>query len=636
MIDNLIFALDIGTRSVIGIIGFQENEFFRVVDMEMIAHNQRAMIDGQIEDILEVAKVIKTVKERLEMRQNLQLTQAYVAAAGRTLKTCTARYELAVSPGEPIKFQDVANLEIGAVDEACRIIVEHNEQDFDYYCVGYSVSQYELDGYKVKNLLEHQGRKIGIEIIATFLPQHVVESLYAAVQKAGLQVASLTLEPLAAMNAIIPEELRLLNLALVDIGAGTTDIAISNEGHICAYSMAAVAGDEITEAILKALLLDFNTAEELKIKASQGVDPLTYQDILGVEYSISSVELSSIIAPAVNNLADVICERLIEINGQPPAAIFLVGGGSQVPELADMIAAKLSIDPKKVAVGSNNYLKRVVVGELDIKGPQFATPLGIALTAVMKQGKDYFSVYVNDRPVRMYNKNQVTVMEALLMSGYQHHQIMAPSGRNLIYEINGERKIQRGSPAMPAEIILNDKSASLLNPVQAGDKLYFTPAKPGRDASLTVREALAQYAEGKYLQEDMSNIEIYLNGSPAGLDDSVSSRGCLLVVAKEKPAVKDEAGSRESERRVDASQTEEEKINNNGVELNLLLNDRPLRLQKKADGSPYLFVDLLNFVDIDLSKPQGNIVLKRNGHSASYIEILEEGDVIQIYWEQKN
>lgn len=85
-------------------------------------------------------------------------------------------------------------------------------------------------------------------MVATFLPSEVVDSLYAVMQKAGLEVASMTLEPIAALNAAIPADLRLLNLALVDIGAGTSDIAVCRDGSVVGYTMATVAGDEITEA----------------------------------------------------------------------------------------------------------------------------------------------------------------------------------------------------------------------------------------------------------------------------------------------------------------------------------------------------------------------------------------------------
>src|SRR5690606_22252797 len=97
--------------------------------------------------------------------------------------------------------------------------------------------------------------------IATFLPEMVVESLYTVMERAGIEVTYLTLEPIAALNVAIPSELRLLNLALADIGAGTSDIAVTKSGTVIAYDMVPIAGDEVTEAIAHNFLVDFNTAE---------------------------------------------------------------------------------------------------------------------------------------------------------------------------------------------------------------------------------------------------------------------------------------------------------------------------------------------------------------------------------------
>ena len=77
-------------------------------------------------------------------------------------------------------------------------------------------------------------------------------------QKIDLDVASITLEPIAAINAAIPENLRLLNLVMVDIGAGTSDIAVCTGGSVIGYTMATVAGDEITEMLMKDYLVDFH------------------------------------------------------------------------------------------------------------------------------------------------------------------------------------------------------------------------------------------------------------------------------------------------------------------------------------------------------------------------------------------
>ena len=87
-------------------------------------------------------------------------------------------------------------------------------------------------------------------MLATFLPEEVVDSLYAAVEQAGLYVTNLTLEPIAAMTVAIPEQYRLLNIGLIDFGAGTFDICIIIDGCVIAYGMIPAAGDELTEALV--------------------------------------------------------------------------------------------------------------------------------------------------------------------------------------------------------------------------------------------------------------------------------------------------------------------------------------------------------------------------------------------------
>jgi len=94
-----------------------------------------------------------------------------------------------------------------------------------------------------------KGGKASVKVVATFLPSHVVEAMLSVLRKVNLTITHLTLEPIAAVNITVPEDLRILNIALVDVGAGTSDIAISKEGTIIAYGMVPLAGDEITEAI---------------------------------------------------------------------------------------------------------------------------------------------------------------------------------------------------------------------------------------------------------------------------------------------------------------------------------------------------------------------------------------------------
>ena len=92
---------------------------------------------------------------------------------------------------------------------------KYSNEDAVFYCVGHSVVHYYLDDYAMVNLEGHKGDKVTIELIGAFLPEVVVEGLYAATDKTGLKVKSMTLEPIAAMNVIIPPEIRLINIALV-------------------------------------------------------------------------------------------------------------------------------------------------------------------------------------------------------------------------------------------------------------------------------------------------------------------------------------------------------------------------------------------------------------------------------------
>jgi len=86
-----------------------------------------------------------------------------------------------------------------------------------------------LDNYPIKNLEGHKGRTAVTKIIAAFLPSSVLISLYAVTSRCRLEVDNLTLEPIAAIHAVVPDDVRFLNIALVDIGGGTSDIAVSKD-----------------------------------------------------------------------------------------------------------------------------------------------------------------------------------------------------------------------------------------------------------------------------------------------------------------------------------------------------------------------------------------------------------------------
>ncbi|MCR5406425.1 MAG: hypothetical protein K6E88_06540, partial [Lachnospiraceae bacterium] len=227
---QLVFGLDIGTRSLVGTVGYMSGDKFHVIAQCVREHDTRSMLDGQIHDINTVGRSIREVKEKLENQIGKQLNEVCIAAAGRVLKTVTVSAELEFPEEKAVDAEDVHSLEMLGVEKAFEELTRENTSDTRFFCVGYTVVRYYMNDLQMSVLDKHKARKISVELIATFLPDDVVDGLYRAVEVANLQVANLTLEPIAAIQVAIPESFRMLNIALVDVGAGTSDISITKDG----------------------------------------------------------------------------------------------------------------------------------------------------------------------------------------------------------------------------------------------------------------------------------------------------------------------------------------------------------------------------------------------------------------------
>ena len=354
-----IFALDIGTRSVIGIVADKTPAGLKIIATERMEHKTRAMEDGQIHDVPQVASVIDTVKKAL-IKKVGPLKSAAVAAAGRALYTMTASAEMefnGIITPEQERSLDFAGVQAAQAQLATSGTVEDLA---NYYCVGYSTVKYELDGTKLKTLVGQRGRIASATVIATFLPRQVIDSMHSALQSVKLDMHALTLEPIAAINVLIPPTMRHLNLVLVDIGAGTSDVAITRNGSVIAYGMVPQAGDEITDAISQQYLLDFNVAEQLKRDATNGLQ-CHFADIMGMEYDLSATEVLKPVLPNIHKLAESIAQQILELNGnEPPQAVILVGGGSLTPHLSDYVAEIMNLPMGRVAVRHPDKIDGIV------------------------------------------------------------------------------------------------------------------------------------------------------------------------------------------------------------------------------------------------------------------------------------
>ena len=486
---NNVFGLDIGTRNVVGTVGYQTDDKEFVVTAQYVReHETRAMLDGQIHDIGRVAKTIKEVKDELEKQIGQPLEEVCIAAAGRVLKTVTTHVEYEYAQESVVTGEDVHTLNLLGIEKAQEALKEVNDTSYKFYCVGYSTVKFFLNDEVFISLEGHKANKIGEDIIVTFLPEDVVDGLYAAVGQAGLSVANMTLEPIAAINVAIPENYRMLNIALVDVGAGTSDISITRDGSIIAYGMIPHAGDEMTEVIVQHFLVDFNMAESIKLQSTTS-DTVTYKDIMSIEHTIPAKDVWDVAAPVVDNIAQEVSAKIRELNGDKTvSACFVVGGGGKIHGFTEKLAEDLDLPEERVALRGEEVLGDVTFEQEDIKkDPLLVTPIGICLN-YYEQRNNFIMVRFNGERIKLYDNNRLTIVDAALQAGFSNDELFPKRGTPINFTVNGVARLVRGEAGEGAVVTMNGKPASINTPLEPNSEIIIEPSTAGEAAEYKISQ----------------------------------------------------------------------------------------------------------------------------------------------------
>lgn len=479
---ELVFGLDIGTRSIVGTVGYKDGTRFHIIAQREKEHETRAMLDGQIHDIGKVGATIAEVKSLLEQDLGRKLTQVCIAAAGRVLRTVTTSVEYAYGMEKEITSEDIYALDTMGVEQAYEEFNKTNDTDMQFYCVGYTAMRYYLNGYPMGNLEGHKAKAVGVDLIATFLPDDVVDGLYKAVGVAGLQVANLTLEPIAAIQVAIPEKFRMLNLALVDVGAGTSDISITKEGAITAYGMIPIAGDSLTDILVQHCLVDFETAEQIKRKIGEE-EIIEYTDILGLPQSITAGEARELLQENINRMTREVADCIRELNGDKPvSAVFVVGGGGMIPGYTQALAEQLGIARERVAIRGQEVMQAISFDmENARKDSLMVTPIGICLS-YYEQSNNFIFVGFNDQRIKLYDNGRLSVVEAAIAAGFPNENLFPRRGAAVEYTVDGKSRMVRGEQGEAAVITVNGQEADIHTRIQNGDKVVLVPSTAGEAA----------------------------------------------------------------------------------------------------------------------------------------------------------
>lgn len=376
-------ALDIGTEVAKALV-FQiddEKKGGIVVGVGKERQKRGNMQSGAVSDISGVIETCQvSINMALENAGIKKVKKAIVGIAGELVKgtTTTVHYERG-SADSRIDFSELKNIIQKVQDKAYERIQEQiaweTGQDIDVKLINAAIVDVRIDGYQVTNPIGFQGRDVSVSIFNAYAPMIHLGALQAIADELNIDLLSIAAEPYAVARSVDYDDALDFNAIFIDIGGGTTDIAVVRNGGLEGTKMFAFGGRAFTKKLAQELRIDFEEAEELKIKYSEGklsedVNSKIGQILQGdIAVWLSGVELS-----------------LTEFAGADvlPSRILLCGGGSGLPGVKSVLLdANWSKDLPFAKAPSVNYLQpkdvaRIVDQTGELKNPQDVTPMGLA------------------------------------------------------------------------------------------------------------------------------------------------------------------------------------------------------------------------------------------------------------------
>ena len=332
--DYRAISLDIGTEFVKALIFEVKQGVAEVVGVGKQRQRLADMQGGTVTDIHGVIGNCETALEQAAEQAGFLPDQVIMGIAGELVKgmTTTIKY---VRP-EPLRkisseeLQDIiAKVQRRAHDRARALLAwETGQAEIDVRLVNAAVVDVRIDGYKVTNPLGFQGREVQVGIYSAFAPIVHLGALQTIAEELDLDLLSVAAEPYAVARINGPEELTEFSAIFIDIGGGTSDVAVVNNGGLVGTKMFALGGRAFTKRLMASFDLSFTAAEERKLAYTAGT--LTKNEMAethrvlttDVDVWISGIELT---------LSEFTNVELL------PSRILLCGGGSNLPDIADAL-----------------------------------------------------------------------------------------------------------------------------------------------------------------------------------------------------------------------------------------------------------------------------------------------------------
>ena len=333
--NDYIVALDVGTEYVKALIARLDGEKINIVGVGR-AHQQISdMYSGAIADISGVVHNCEDALTDAEDQAGLQAKRVVIGIAGELVKgvTNTIRYRRP-QPDRPL---DTAEMEfiIEKVQERAQgkaqkqIALETGNADVEIKLVNSALVSIHIDGYKVSNPIGFQGHDVAVQIYTAFAPMVHIGALERVAEELSLELLAVAAEPFAVSRSVLGNDANSnFTAILADVGGGTTDIAVVDDGGVEGTKMFGIGGRSFTRTIANELNIPYDDAEKLKVNIeSEKIKPNVVQDVneaidKTLEVWISGVELALSEFDSADHL---------------PNRILLCGGGSSLTRLVDAL-----------------------------------------------------------------------------------------------------------------------------------------------------------------------------------------------------------------------------------------------------------------------------------------------------------
>ncbi len=369
--NDLVVGIDVGTTKVCTIVGEVRPDDIFVVGLGI--EPCRGMRKGIVTDMAQLSAAISASVHKAEKSSGYDISRAFVSVAGSHTASNISRGAIGLTANRGVRTDDLDK----AIEAARAIAIPHNREVLHVIPRAYSI-----DGSEhVRSPIGMHGFRLEVEVHIITVSSSSIANLEQAVQSAGVYPDRFILNPLASGDIVLTEQEREMGAVLIDIGGGTTDLAVFIEGTVWHSAVIAVGGDLITNDITHWMHVPFDVAEAVKLQYGYAQEGAVSQNETflvqpfgeGMPQEVKRSELAWVIEARVTELFEQVQSEIKRsgYDGLLPAGVVLTGGVAQLAGIRDLAAEVLGV-PVRIAKPEK------ITGMADtLRNPAYSTSVGL-------------------------------------------------------------------------------------------------------------------------------------------------------------------------------------------------------------------------------------------------------------------